>query len=348
MKVSKTTASDNRNAIVEAASAQIRGRGFDQTSVAEVARAAGLTHGALYSHFQSKDVLTAEATKRAFEERACTWTGRTASEVLDEYLSTEHRDNPEQGCPTAALVSEMPRQPAGLQAAFRNGVDRVLALAGESLEAAGAEHGHDRAVLMFAAMVGGLAVSRAIRNVDEPSSAGILRAVGDQLRLLLHVRDERPHLPSRKDIPDTRHICFAKNLRSANRAIDKYYANYLRDTGLGPAQFTVLMHLHDLGEASVTKLAREMETGRTAMARNIRVLEQSGHVEMAGGEGRRARKIRMTGKGVAAFKRALPLWREAQRDLQHLLGQDLWADLTGTMRRLAAIEPPASGRPAEP
>ena len=61
MKVSKSKASDNREAILTAASTQIRGRGLDQTSVADVARAAGLTHGALYSHFQSKDALTAEA-----------------------------------------------------------------------------------------------------------------------------------------------------------------------------------------------------------------------------------------------------------------------------------------------
>jgi hypothetical protein len=60
---------------------------------------------------------------------------------------------------------------AMLQAAFRGGVDRFVALTGESLEAVGAEHGHDRAVLMFAAMVGGLALSRAIRDVNVSGSA---------------------------------------------------------------------------------------------------------------------------------------------------------------------------------
>jgi len=55
----------------------------------------------------------------------------------------------------------------------------------ESLEAVGAKHGHDRAVLMFAAMVGGLALSRAIRNVDASGSADILRAVRNQLGLLV-------------------------------------------------------------------------------------------------------------------------------------------------------------------
>jgi AcrR family transcriptional regulator len=68
MKVSKSQAADNRGAILKAAAAQIRRQGLEHTSVIEVARVAGLTHGALYSHFQSKDALTAEAMTCAFED----------------------------------------------------------------------------------------------------------------------------------------------------------------------------------------------------------------------------------------------------------------------------------------
>ena len=186
MKVSKETKSDNREAILRAASTQMRGRGLGQTSVSEVARAAELTHGALYSHFQSKDALTTEAMQCAFADCIREFTGLSAPKFLQRYLSAQHRDNPEVGCPAAALVSEIARQPAQLQAAFRNGVDQFVALAGESLEAVGAKHGHDRAVLMFAAMVGGMALSRAIRDVDAPGSADILRAVRNQLGLFVN------------------------------------------------------------------------------------------------------------------------------------------------------------------
>ena len=185
MKVSKERASDNRDAILKAASAQIRGRGFDQMSVAEVAQAAGLTHGALYNHFQSKAALTTEATRCAFMECVRDFAGLPTSEFLHRYLSKEHRDHPEVGCPTAALVSEIARQPAELQATFRIGVDRFIALAAESLDAAGAAHNHDRAIFMFAAMVGGLALSRAIRNADESASDDILRAVRGELENLV-------------------------------------------------------------------------------------------------------------------------------------------------------------------
>jgi TetR/AcrR family transcriptional repressor of nem operon len=185
MKVSKSKASDNRDAILQAASTQMRSRGLEQISVADVARASGLTHGALYSHFASKDALTTEALKCAFADCAREFAGLPAPQFLKRYLSTEHRDHPEVGCPTAALVSEVARQPKELQEAFRSGVDRFVAMTGESLEAVDAEHGHDRAALVFAAMVGGLAISRAIRDVDASGSADILRAVKKQLALLI-------------------------------------------------------------------------------------------------------------------------------------------------------------------
>ena len=99
--------------------------------------------------------------------------------------STQHRDHSEVGCPAAALVSVVARQTADLQAAFRGGIHASASLTGDSLEAVGAKHDHDRAVLMFAAMVGGLALSRAIRDVDTSGSADILRAVRNPLGLLV-------------------------------------------------------------------------------------------------------------------------------------------------------------------
>lgn len=185
MKVSKAQASDNRDAIVLAAAAQIRERGFDQMSVENVARAAGLTHGALYSHFKSKDALKAEATRRAFEDCIRAFSDLTPTEFLGRYLSAAHRDNPQEGCPTSALVSEVQRQSLPSQIAFRDGVEAFAALAAESLKSVGAEHNADRALLMFAAMVGGLSISRAIREVDRAASDNILRAITEQIEELI-------------------------------------------------------------------------------------------------------------------------------------------------------------------
>ncbi|MDE1906177.1 MAG: TetR/AcrR family transcriptional regulator [Rhodospirillales bacterium] len=182
MKVSKIQASDNRDAIVKAAAAHLREHGFDQMSITAVAQAAGLTHGALYSHFKSKDALKAAATERAFEDCIHSFSDLTTTQFLDRYLSTSHREHPEQGCPGAALVSEVPWQPTHSKEAFREGIEKFIALTGKGLAATEVEHNADKAVFVFAAMMGGLALSRALRDVDQPGSDDILRAVSGELK----------------------------------------------------------------------------------------------------------------------------------------------------------------------
>ena len=187
MKVSKLQASDNRDAIVQAAAEQIRGRGFALMSVAEVAKAAGLTHGALYSHFGSKDALQTQALRRAFADCLTDFSGLTAQEFLGRYLSEEHRDNPEHGCPAAALVSEVRWQSDQSRTAFRDGFDGFATLIGDSLRLhdKGKDLDLDKAILMYAAMVGGLAMSRAVRDIDEAASKAILQSVLAQLQKLV-------------------------------------------------------------------------------------------------------------------------------------------------------------------
>ena len=185
MKVTKQQASENRDAIVQVAAAQMRERGFGQTSVAEVAKAAGLTHGALYSHFDSKDALQAEAIEHAFEQCRTKFSGLTSDQFIDHYLSAEHRDNPAQGCPTAALVSEVRGQSDEARAAFYSGHKRFAALVERSLGSVGSEQARDRTTLAVAAMVGGLAIARAIRSVDETASNDVLRVVADQVRQVI-------------------------------------------------------------------------------------------------------------------------------------------------------------------
>lgn len=185
MKVTKAQAAQNRDAIVHAAAAEIRDRGFDQVSVADVARAAGLTHGALYSHFTSKEALQAEATRESFKETLSAFSGLSAEEFLKGYLSPQHRDNPSAGCPNAALVSEVWRQPVETQRAFLEGLLGFINLTGDTLRCDSPEHGRDRALTIFAALVGGLAISRAVSDVDRAVSDDILRAIASQITSLI-------------------------------------------------------------------------------------------------------------------------------------------------------------------
>jgi TetR/AcrR family transcriptional repressor of nem operon len=181
MKVSKAQAAENRQAIIEAASRQIRARGIGQINVAEVAQAAGLTHGALYNHFPSRGALTAEALTFAFEECSADFSGLSAPNLLRQYLSKEHRDTPEHGCPMAALAANMPHQGSEAQEAFCDGMEGFIGLAAKSLNCGTSKRDRDRAVLAVAALVGALALARAVKDVNTSASENILRAVRDEL-----------------------------------------------------------------------------------------------------------------------------------------------------------------------
>ncbi|MCQ8277633.1 TetR/AcrR family transcriptional regulator [Acetobacteraceae bacterium KSS8] len=185
VKVSKLQASDNRQVMLKAAAEQMRGQGLTQMSVAEVAKAAGLTHGALYSHFGSREALQVQAMGQAFSDCADLFTGKTAKEFLQTYLSLEHRDHAEQGCPTSAFVSEMRLQSEPSRIAFWEGLQRSLALTAASLGLGAAPNQQSRAIFALSAMAGGMAISRAIRDIDETASANVLQAVDKQLRELV-------------------------------------------------------------------------------------------------------------------------------------------------------------------
>src|ERR1700675_2144720 len=105
LKVTKEKATENRAALVKTASRLFRERGIDGVGVAEISKKAGLTHGALYAQFPSKEALAAEAfaspLKPGLQKMTADRAGRSATlaDLLDEYLSFEHRDNLGGGCP---------------------------------------------------------------------------------------------------------------------------------------------------------------------------------------------------------------------------------------------------------
>ncbi|MGK5550324.1 TetR/AcrR family transcriptional regulator [Actinomadura kijaniata] len=117
-RVSQAQAEENRRRVVEAASRLFREQGI-HASVADIMKAVGLTHGGFYKQFASKEALIDEATARAFDELAQhhrdgldQYAGRRDAAqraLIDAYLSTEHRDSAAEGCPVAALATDMAR-----------------------------------------------------------------------------------------------------------------------------------------------------------------------------------------------------------------------------------------------
>ncbi len=170
--VEETAARHER--IVKEASRLFRERGFENVSVAEVMKAAGLTHGAFYAHFGSKEELQAAAVaygqKISLERVRRSHNKKSKGSYADRYLSPLHRDNPGDGCTMAALGQEVARSTPELKAAFEQGLEEILSAVGGDRK---------EAIFKAAAMVGGVVLARAVQ--DPRFSDEILRSVRQKL-----------------------------------------------------------------------------------------------------------------------------------------------------------------------
>lgn len=182
MRVSRTEAAENRERIIEVAAKLFRERGFDGIGVAEVMKAAGLTHGGFYGNFASKEDLMAQACTRALEgsvhtlQKAVDRGGKDVlSEVASAYLSSAHRDQPGEGCALAALGAEAARHDSPLRGAFTEGVRSVVGMLTRLVPGKSSRAKRERALAIYASMVGALVLARAVDDAE--LSDEVLRSV---------------------------------------------------------------------------------------------------------------------------------------------------------------------------
>ena len=183
MKVTKEKAAENRRSLVRAASKLFRQHGINGVGVADVGKAAGLTHGALYAQFPSKEALAAEALTaaldRSYERTIGSGSGEVPSigEYLDFYLRKQHRDNIATGCAMAASGSEVARQGKSVSQAFTDGFERLVRTVEEALgDATTSATKRQRALTIVAAEVGAIVVARAVAKADPSLSDELLVA----------------------------------------------------------------------------------------------------------------------------------------------------------------------------
>jgi TetR/AcrR family transcriptional repressor of nem operon len=155
MKVSKEVVARHRENLLEAAGRLLRERGFEKVGVAEVAAAAGLTHGALYAHFPSKEALCSEAVTQMLGKSAGTGGRLERKAYVEAYLSPRHVRRRETGCPYTALAADVPRTSATIRAAFSQGLERALDKSAKRLGQ------RDQAIVSMALMVGAVVLARA-------------------------------------------------------------------------------------------------------------------------------------------------------------------------------------------
>jgi TetR/AcrR family transcriptional repressor of nem operon len=173
MKVSREQAAANRERIIEVASELFRREGFAGVGVAEIMRAADLTHGGFYGHFASKDDLVAQASRRSMEHSAEIWRKAAAdatpegfAALLARYVSQRHRDDPAHGCAFAALGGDAARCAKPVRTAFAEGLEPLIEVLSEVVAGRSKAARRRKAIATLSALVGAIVLSRAVAGSD--------------------------------------------------------------------------------------------------------------------------------------------------------------------------------------
>ncbi|MFD0309383.1 TetR/AcrR family transcriptional regulator [Streptomyces sp. NPDC127119] len=193
MRVSRQQAAANRERVLDVAAALFRVHGFNGVSIADVMRTSGLTHGGFYGQFDSKEALIEECCSRGVQDSVAEVRRERTSpigpaapgvlgEVLDDYVSASHRDNPQSRCTVAALANDAGRAPTELQSVFASGVTGMAQALGASSSRASSQDDHPTPdYFLLAGMVGAIVLSRAVRDADPALSDRILKDTRDGL-----------------------------------------------------------------------------------------------------------------------------------------------------------------------
>jgi TetR/AcrR family transcriptional repressor of nem operon len=187
MRVSRIQAAENRQTVIDVASRLFRERGFDGIGLKDLMKAAGLTQGAFYKQFASKEDLAVEASRRALEGASNRWSDAAAKNpddplgaVIAFYLSGDHREEKMDGCPIVALGADAARQGSDVKAAFEAGIKAHLEVLGRFIAEAGGEASSGTAMAILSAMVGAVTLSRVVNDPD--LAQALLDAAVEQVR----------------------------------------------------------------------------------------------------------------------------------------------------------------------
>ena len=189
MRVNRVQAEENRQKVINVASRLFREHGFDGIGLKQLMKGAGLTQGAFYKQFASKEDLSAQAASRALEVALNRWKAAAEDnprdplgEVLAFYLSMEHRAKRKDGCPVAALGSDAARQGVDLKASFEAGIKEQLAILGGWIGDTHRDEFSGRAMAILSTMVGAVVLARAVNDTD--LARGFLDTAADQVRAI--------------------------------------------------------------------------------------------------------------------------------------------------------------------
>jgi TetR/AcrR family transcriptional repressor of nem operon len=175
--------------VIDVASRLFREHGFDGIGLKDLMEGAGMTQGAFYKQFASKEDLVAEASARALESTTSRWSDAVAASpndpleaVIKFYLSKGHRKEKTEGCPIVALGADAARQSAEVKASFEAGIREHLRLLSDMLSKAEEQEKDDKAMSILSTMVGAVTLARVVN--DPRLAQSILDAAAESIREL--------------------------------------------------------------------------------------------------------------------------------------------------------------------
>lgn len=113
--------------------------------------------------------------------------------------------------------------------------------------------------------------------------------------------------------------CLADKIRLVGRVVTKIYDDALRPLGMTISQLNILVLTARFQPATPAQVANWLELEKSTLSRNVHLLREQHWLETVPGRGRMHR-LRLTAQGYAVLKRALPMWKQAQREARSLLG----------------------------
>jgi len=196
MRVSRIQAEENRQTVINVVSRLFREYGFDGIGLKDLMEGAGLTQGAFYKQFASKDDLAAQASRRALESAFHRWSAAAAANPQDPlgaviafYLSMEHCAERMDGCPIAALGSDAARQSADVKASFEAGIREYVEMLGSWVGEADGEEPDGKAMAVLSTMVGAVLLARAVN--DKRLSKRFLQSAAESVLMESSAGDAR-------------------------------------------------------------------------------------------------------------------------------------------------------------
>ena len=189
-RVSKAQTDRNRTTIEQVSARLFREKGLHGVSVADLMHAAGLTHGGFYGHFTNKDELAGAACRHAFQQSIERWQTRIQDKpagpealhaLIDPYLTHKMVSQAGNGCPAAALATDVIREPMDkpIKAAYLEGMKALIEILSSVSSSRHAEKRRKQALVQWSTMVGALMLARATQG--DALSDEILGAVREQL-----------------------------------------------------------------------------------------------------------------------------------------------------------------------